>query len=133
MILYDWKKIYNHANGSIHKCNMLMKMVIRVELPKNKYDPLYGYTPFQFVGQDFLLHADKVLQNSYKYTQKELAIYYALAALRTLSDYFSMGKKTLDLQACPVGIDTIIDNRLLHIDTTSINFLYEEVPQETIH
>lgn len=134
MLLYDWKKIYKEAKGNIHKCNSFMKMIIKVEFPENKFDPLYGYTPYQFVGQDFLLHADMVLYNAYKYTDKELAIYYALAAIRPLSDYFARGKLTLDLPHCPVEIDTIKNNRLLHIDSTEIHFIYEEVTfTETIH
>ena len=74
-----------------------------------------------------------MLYNIYKYEQREIAIYYALAALRNLADYRATQKITLDLKQAPVEVHTLTDIRLLRIDSKNIHFKYEEVPQEIIH
>ena len=60
-------------------------------------------------------------------------MYYALASLRSLSEYYASGKTTLDSLHCPVDLDEINDNRLLIVDEKRITFIYEEVNLETIH
>tara|TARA_E500000081_G_scaffold84283_1_gene85505 strand:- start:2197 stop:2628 length:432 start_codon:yes stop_codon:yes gene_type:complete len=133
MFLFDWKKIYEKADGNILICNRIMEMLITKEVPKNKYDSIYQYSKHVFIGRDFLIHPDVALLNAFRYTPKDLAIYYALSALRPLSDYMATQKITLDLAYSPVDLDQLEDNRLLRIEDDGIHFLYEEVTKEIIH
>jgi len=133
MLLFDWKKVYDTAAGSIYNCNLIMEMLIKGKVPKNKYDPIYKFSQKNFIGTSFLVHPEFLLYNSYKYNQKEICMYYALASLRSLGDYYASGKTTLDSLHCPVDLDEINDNRLLIVDDQTITFIYEEVTLETIH
>ena len=133
MLLFDWTKVYDTAAGSIYNCNMIMEMLIRGSIPKNKYDPIYKFSSKNFSGNCFLAHPEFLLYNSHKYEQKEICMYYALASLRSLGDYYASNKTTLDSLHCPVDLDEINDNRLLIVDEQTITFIYEEVTLETIH
>ena len=133
MLLFDWKKVFDTANGNIATCNMIMEMLVKSQIPRNKYDPIYKYSYKDFTGDCFLLHGEMLLYHSYKYTPKELCIYYALASLRSTADYIATQKTTLDVLHCPVPIAEINDNRLLIVDDKDITFIYEEVTLETIH
>ena len=133
MLLFDWKKVFDAAQGNIFTCNLIMKMLIKGEVPRNKYDPIYKFSHRNFRGESFLAHPEFLLFNSYKYTQKELAIYYALASLRSYANYLAVQKTTLDSLHCPVPLDEINDSRLLIVDEKDITFIYEEVQLETIH
>ena len=133
MLLFDWKKVFDTAEGNIATCNLIMEMLIKQQVPQNKYDPIYRYSQKKFKGSSFLLHGDFLLFNSYKYTSKELCIYYALASLRSYADYIASYKTTLDSLHCPVPLEQINDNRLLIVDDQEITFIYEEVTLETIH
>jgi len=133
MLLFDWKKIFDTASGSIYNCNLIMEMLIKGSVPKNKYDPIYSFSQKNFVGNSFLVHPEFLLYNSYKYEQKEVCMYYALASLRSLADYYADKKTTLDALHCPVPLEEINDNRLLIIEDDTITFIYEEVTLETIH
>jgi len=133
MLLFDWKKIFDTASGSIYNCNLIMEMLIKGSVPKNKYDLIYSFSQKNFVGNSFLVHPEFLLYNSYKYEQKEVCMYYALASLRSLADYYADKKTTLDALHCPVPLEEINDNRLLIIEDDTITFIYEEVTLETIH
>ena len=133
MLLFDWKKVYDTAAGSIYNCNMIMEMLIKGKIPKNKYDPIYKFSSKNFVGNSFLVHPEFLLYNSHKYDQKEICMYYALASLRSLSEYYADQKTTLDALHCPVPLEDINDNRLLIIEDDIVTFIYEEVTLETIH
>lgn len=133
MLLFDWKKVFDTAAGSIYNCNLIMDMLIRGSVPKNKYDPIYKFSSKNFCGNSFLVHPEFLLYNSHKYDQKEICMYYALASLRSLSEYYADQKTTLDSLHCPVDLDEINDNRLLIVDDQNITFIYEEVTLETIH
>lgn len=133
MLLFDWKKVYDTAEGNISSCILIMEMLIKKQLPKNKYDRIYNYSNKNFTGPSFLLHGDLLLYHSYKYTTKELCIYYALASLRSYADYIAYNKTTLDPLHCPVDLSEINDNRLLIVLQDEITFIYEEVTLETIH
>lgn len=133
MLLFDWKKVYDTAEGNIATCNLIMEMLVNQQIPQNKYDRIYKYSNKKFTGSSFLLHGDLLLYHSYKYTSKELCIYYALASLRSYADYIASYKTTLDSLHCPVPLEQINDNRLLIVDDQEITFIYEEVTLETIH
>ena len=133
MLLFDWSKVYDSAKGNIHHCNIIMEMIIKKTLPRNRFDPTYKYSNINFIGSNFLLHPDVLVFNAYKYTQREIAIYYALASLRNIAQYKATQKITLDLEFCPVELDTLTDNRLLRITNDAIHFIYEEVTKENTH
>lgn len=133
MLLFDWTKVYDKAKGNIIECNRIMEMITTKRLPRNKKDPLYRYSNINFIGRSFLLHPDILLFNSYKYEQREISVYYALAAMRSISEYTATQKITLDLIKVPVDLDALNDNRLLYIKKSDVHFLYEEVTQEMIH
>lgn len=133
MLLFDWKKVFATADGNIAACNLIMEMLIKSQIPRNKFDPIYKYSHKNFAGTSFLAHGDFLLFNSYKYTSKELCIYYALASLRSHADYIAYNKTTLDPLHCPVDLEEINDNRLLIVLPDEITFIYEEVTLETIH
>ena len=133
MLLFDWSKVYEVAEGNIFTCNQIMEMIIKKKIPRNKFDPLYKFSNVNFVGRSFLVHPDVLLYNAHRYDQRDVSIYYALAAMRNIADYRATKKITLDLLKLPVEIDTINDNKLLRIDRKNVNFVYEEVPRESIH
>ena len=133
MFLFDWKKVYDTAEGNVSRCNMIMEMLIKKQIPENKYDPIYSYSQLNFQGSSFLLHPDVLLFNSYKYTTRDISVYYALASLRSLPQYVVSQKTTLDVLHLPVPLETITENRLLVLEGDDIHFLYEEVTQENIH
>ncbi len=132
MLLFDWKKVYDTAQGDIYTCNLIMSMLIKGTIPKNKFDPLYKFSHKNFAGSSFLVHPDVLMYHSYKYTQREIAIYYALASMRSYGEYLATQKITLDSLHCPTSLNLITDNRLLVVDDRDIYFRYEEVT-ETIH
>ena len=133
MILFDWKKVFDSADGNISLCNMIMEMLIKEKIPRNKYDYIYKYAQKDFTGTSFLLHPEFLLFNAYKYTPRELCVYYAMASLRSYSEYMATGKTTLDPLHCPVDLETIKDNRLLIVLKDEITLIYEEVTLETMH
>jgi hypothetical protein len=128
VFLFDWKKIYKKTNGKLGPLYTVFKMLVRGEVPKNKYDRIYKYYNVDYSGQSFLLNPDTLLDNAHKYTTKEIVEYIALASYRRYSEYLATKKTTLSLLESPVGKDKINKNRLLSIDTNGeIHFLYEEV------
>ena len=133
MLLFDWKKVYDTAQGDISSCNLIMEMLIKKSIPRNKYDPIYRFSQRNFSGNSFLVHPEFLVHHSYKYTKKELCVYYALASLRSLPEYMAFNKTTLESLHCPVPLDDIKDNRLLIVDDEEITFIYEEDTLETIH
>ena len=133
MFLFDWKKVYDTAEGNVSRCNMIIEMLIKKQIPNNKYDPIYSYSQMSFMGISFMLHPDVLLFNSYKYSTRDISVYYALASLRSLPEYVVSQKTTLDVLHLPVPLETITQNRLLRIDGDNIHFLYEEVTQENTH
>ena len=133
MLLFDWTKVYDKAGGNIFTCNQIMEMIITKRLPRNRFDPLYKYAGINFIGRSFLLHPEVLLYNAHKYDQRDVAVYYALAAVRNIADYKATGKITLDLLRLPVELDRINENRLLRIDSVYVHFIYEEVNPKEIH
>jgi len=133
MLFYDWKKMFEAAEGSPLALFIILKMLVTRAIPKNKYDDIYKYASMHFNGESFLVHADVLLHNAYKYEYREIAQYLALASLRRFADYAATGKTTLDLRECEIDQELFKENSLLHIQNGEIHFLYEEVPQEKLH
>ena len=133
MLFYDWKKMFDAADGNPLAIFIIFKMLVTRAIPKNKYDDIYKYASKHFNGESFIVHADVLLHNSYKHDYREIAQYLALASLRPYADYLVTGDTTLDLLQCEVDQELFKDNSLLHINNGRVHFLYEEVKQENIH
>lgn len=134
MFLYNWKNIYNYTDGRVGDIVTIFSMLYWKSVPRNKFDPIFRFYPYknQFIGNSFLLHPDVLAHNPLRASDREIAEYLALAALRPLADYFVSGTTTLDLFEVPLDLNTLKNNRLLRIDyeNNKLVFVYEEVPTE---
>jgi len=134
MLLYNWKKVYNVSKGDLKSCYLIMEMLTKNITPTNKYDSLYYFSGFDFKGESFLVHPDVLFFNAYKYSLRELGVYFSLASMRPLSNYLATKETTLDTLLLPedeIILQSIEDTRLLSVDEEgNLHFLYEEVPQE---
>lgn len=130
MLLYNWKKVFKDANGSVNDVVLIFKMLTNGLVPRNKYDKLYKFYLKDYSGKSYILHPDVLLYNLYKYTNIEAAQYLALASLRPLAEYYASGEITLDLFHNPVDRSLFINNRLLRVEDETLHFLFEEVPTE---
>ena len=101
MFLFNWKKIFNEAEGSSVKCLEILDMMVYKKVPYNSYDPIYKYRNKDFSGDSFLLQPEILLENAFRYAPREVAIYVALAARRKLADYLAFGEKTLSARHAP--------------------------------
>jgi hypothetical protein len=135
MILFNWPKIFKATNGDPVEVVQVLRMLTENRIPKNKYDKLFFYSQLDLSGDSFLVHPERVLYNSYKYSYREIGIYTAFAALRPLADYHAYGKITLDELHAPSEILTHIeDNRLLSLEDGEVHFLFEgSPPTKEIH
>ena len=83
-----------------------------------------------FAGDSFLAHPDVLLYNSFRHSRRDVAMYLALASMRSLGEYFASGDITLDLLEMPLDpFQHLEDDRLLYIEDNKY-ISYEEVPQE---
>lgn len=133
MLLYDWGRIFTAAEGNPNTCIQIVKMMTYKEVPKNKYDPIYRFSQTNFSGSSFLVHPDVLLYHSYRYHSRDIAIYLAMASLRSFGEYKVNGKVTVDILSCPINPFEHLEepqSRLLYIENDQIHFLYEEVPTE---
>ena len=71
-------------------------------IPRNKYDDIYKYAGKHFNGQSYILHADVLLHNAYKYEYREIAQYLCVSFHASYADYVTTGETTLDLAECEV-------------------------------
>ena len=131
MFLFNWKKIYNEAEGSSVKCLEILDMMVYKKVPYNSYDPIYKYRNKNFSGDSFLLQPEILLENAFRYAPREVEIYVALAARRKLADYLAFGEKTLSARHAPQLDKLIEENRLLYITSGGIHFVYEEAQRRT--
>ena len=133
MLLYDWNKIFEVADGNTFTIFMIFKMITAKLVPENKYDPIFELSKQSFEGESFMIHPDILLFNAYKYEYREIAQYLALCSLRPISDYQATGKIDLDTWRVDLDYELFKDNSLLRFEEDSIHFIYEEVPKEKLH
>lgn len=126
MFLFSWKKIYKISSGQVSTTYLILKMLMKGQIPKNKYDPIYKYYGKDYSGQSFLRNTKDLLENSHKYSKKEVVEYVALASYRLYSDYLMFGTLTLPVRTSPLHLNKLKQNRLLRIEDGNIHFLYEE-------
>ena len=131
MVLFNWKKVYQEAEGSAVKCLQIIDMITHKKVPFNSYDPLYRYRNKSFSGDSFLLQPEILLENGFRYSPREVAIYIAVAPRRKLANYVAFGEKTLSIDHAPQVNKLIEDNRLLYIEENKIHFVYEEAQRRT--
>ena len=131
MVLFNWKKIYQEAQGSTVKCVEILDMITYKKVPFNSYDPLYRYRNKSFSGDSFLLQPEILLENGFRYSPREIAVYVAVASRRKLADYVAFGEKTLSINHAPQVNKLIEDNRLLYMEGNEIHFVYEEAQRRT--
>ena len=131
MFLFNWKKIYQETDGSISKCLEVLDMMVYKKIPYNSYDPIYKYRNKSFSGDSFLLQPEILLENGFRYSPREIAIYVGVASRRKLADYLAFGEKTLSIDHAPQVNKLIEDNRLLYIEGSKIHFVYEEAQRRT--
>jgi hypothetical protein len=126
MFLFSWEKIYKNSKGSVANVFIIFKMLVKDQIPHNKYDPIYKFYDKDYSGQSFLANAEKLLEMSFKYKTKEVVEYIALASFRSYSEYIMHGVTTLNLINSPLPLDKIKQNRLLRVEGNTIYFLFEE-------
>lgn len=126
MFLFSWKKIYKISSGQVSTTYLILKMLMKGQIPKNKYDPIYKYYGKDYSGQSFLKNSKDLLENCHKYSKKEVVEYVALASYRLYSDYLMFGTLTLPVRTSPLPLNKLKQNRLLRIEDGNIHFLYEE-------
>jgi len=128
MVYYNWRTIYREGKGSGRECWRIFKMLAEGQIPQNMKDPIYKYKEKEniFVGQSFIVNDSALIRNESKYSEKELAIYLALASYRSLAEYISFNKISLDTIKLRIPEDLYIKNRLILVDKSLIRFKYEE-------
>jgi hypothetical protein len=128
VFFYNWPKIYRIGEANPTECFRIFKMLVRGEIPRSKYDPIYKYSDKNFSGQSFLINPEKLLQEAYKYKYYDLCIYIALAGIRSYADYKVYRITTLDLIKAPAHPHDYISNKsLLPVKDGKIHFLYEDI------
>ena len=127
MFLFSWKKIYKNSGGSVDAIYLIFKMLVRGEVPKNKYDPIYKYYNKDYTGQSFIKDPEDLLENAFKYKKKEVVEYLALASYRSYTDYIMYGTITLDVINSPLPLHKLKQNRLLYLNPSNqIEFRFEK-------
>ena len=129
MLYYNWQKIFETAERKAGECMRIVKMLVNKEVPYTKQDPIYWYYARKdtFKGSSFILYPDMLLYNAYKYTNRDLCIYLAIASLRPIADYIAYG--TLDLDLIKSTLDPreyLDDKNLLPVEDGKIKFIYEQ-------
>lgn len=130
MLLYDWKKILKDSGRSSQRVLLILTAMLSNSLPKNRFDPIFRYYYKDYSGPSFLINPELLLLNRWRWKDKELADYIGIASFRNLAVYKTTRNLTLDLAHCPVGKDSINNNRLLHLEGDKIHFLYEDYTGE---
>ena len=133
MILYNWQKIFEIADGNAFIVFIIFKMVTHKQIPENKYDKIYELSKLNFSGDSFMLHPDILLFNAYRHDYTDIAQYIALCSLRPFVDYKTTGKIDLDTLSFDLNHELIKNNSLLRFEEDTIHFIYEEVPKEKLH
>jgi hypothetical protein len=136
ILLYSWKQIYRHSQGSSKRIiSILSTLILKLQkkYPQNKRGKVYKDFYFiDFSGHSFLRNPEPLINYRYKWRDKDIAQYIGLASFRNFAEFQATGKVTLDLLHCPLKRDAIINNKLLRIKDDNIHFLYEDYNQENI-
>lgn len=128
-ILFSWRRIKLQAGRSVNKIVLILRALLMQhtgKLPNDLRDPLYKYYYKDYSGDSYILNLHELIEQYYKWSNKEIAEYVALAALRNYSDYLVLKQKYLDVIKSPISIEKLNNNRLLLVKDNKIYFYYEE-------
>lgn len=129
-ILYNWQKIVKVAEKKNSNIIELVRKLTFGLKGKNKLD--IKSTTETLSGTSYLLAPELLLNNAWKYSNKEVVQYLAMASLRNYNNYIFYGTASLDVFLCPIPVEKIAKNRLLTVKESKIHFLYEEMYVEEI-
>ena len=68
MLLYDWNKIFEVADGNAFIYLHDFKMITARLVPENKYDKIFELSKQSFEGESFMIHPDILLFNTHTNT-----------------------------------------------------------------
>jgi hypothetical protein len=126
MIFYSLRKIFNKTGRSSKQIILAFRAHISSHTPKNIYDPLYKYYYTDFSGESYMLNPHELVQNVFRWSNREVAQYIALASFRSYTEYTLTKDASLDLLHSVMDKDNINKNRLLRIVDNKVRFYYEE-------
>lgn len=126
MVLFDWKKIYSASKGDSFEIIRIFDMLTYNRIPVNWRDPLNRYQKYNFIGESFIVRPKALLEQEVGASNKEIAVYIALASLRNLGEYLTQKTTTLELIKIPIRQELFINNKLLLIQDDIVHFLLEE-------
>ena len=129
ILFYNWSKIFKVSEKNSREICRILKMMSKREIPKNNLDPIYKYYNLDLTGKSFLMHDDVLVFNAYKHTQRDVAIYFALASCRSFADYMVDRTLSLELSRSPVDPRLYLyDQEIIRVEDGLIHFIYEETP-----
>lgn len=125
MIFFDKNKLLRHSKGRADKVLDILRYITCRPIPeKGKLIRLLKYRSINWSGESFLLYPERLLDNAWKYSNRELLQYIFVAARRNYADYKLEGKKTVETYK--INTKAIENNRLLSITGDEIHLKYEE-------
>jgi len=94
----------------------------------NKLDPAYEFAHIDFRGHSFLANPEPLWENLYREHPLDIAVYLALASLRSYPEYRIDGILDLDENFCPIkNLESrYFNTELIYRENGRIKFLYEE-------
>jgi hypothetical protein len=129
MIRYNWQKIFTASFADPDTCLRIMKMLTYNHVPQDYKDPLFKFYIRDFTGESFMVNPELLFFNQHKWSQRDLAIYCAMASIRPYADYVLHRQIHLPLEKCPFDVHEFCDNpKILPVEDDYILFQYEEIP-----
>lgn len=125
MILYDKDKLLKYGNDHCLQVIDILSYITYKPLPKSRRDiKTLKYQSINWRGESFLVRPEGLINNWWRYSDKEVLQYVLAASRRRITDYFIYGKITLD--TIEVNTKPLENNRLLSITGDEIHFKFEE-------
>lgn len=120
--------MYVHARKKPKEIVRIFSMMYKNRIPINRKDPLILYQNINFKGKSFLVNPEGLWEGLIHERPRDIAIYLALASIRSYPEYKHMGILDLDAKYCPVDD---LETRMFNTDLIQnvdgrLKFLYEE-------
>lgn len=115
-IFFDYEKIYVVSGGN---SDLIVYYFKALAANPTMYPNL--------VGSSFILNETIVTKNPYKLTNRQLAEYLGVLALRSYANYKFTKDSGLDIEAFPSWVpkQVVTTNPLIAINRTKLNFIEE--------
>jgi hypothetical protein len=126
MTLFNWKKILKDTGGKTKDILAVMHWLTFKQIPQSKKDILFRYFDRNYVGDSFLVNAERLFHERHNYDMAEVMQYFHLASYRSFVKYVHEHTVTLDFFHIEVEEDAIDNNRLLTLEDGFIHFKYED-------